>query len=341
MPQHYQQIDVAKGLAIISVILLHSLELSFRQSAYAAFHIGQAVPLFMILMGLNQGLINMRRPIPFSDLYSRLYFARRIDRLLVPLLIAYVASFLAGIIWLWLKGQNKIDFDLYSLIGRLPVSGPGNYFVTLVLQSILLLPLIGYCFQRRPVLAVVSLVIGEILFLLLGNTIRFFDENNYLYSAALPRYFSAIGLGLILSRLVTKPLKASTVLPVVLLAIISVAYLFRVVYQNQHVPLIRADWGAQNLLAFGYAGFVVLLLFKFLPGYSEKKVLLFLAALGKASYHIFLVQVVYFGLVNVPQSQVLINLFCCLLPGYLFYKYEDPLKEHLVYLRRKGDIPVS
>ena len=87
MLHHYQQIDVAKGLAIISVILLHSLELRFRQSTYATFHIGQAVPVFMILMGLNQGLVALRRPLAFADLYTRLYFARRVDRLLVPLLL--------------------------------------------------------------------------------------------------------------------------------------------------------------------------------------------------------------------------------------------------------------
>ena len=196
MLHHYQQIDVAKGLAIISVILLHSLELRFRQSTYATFHIGQAVPVFMILMGLNQGLVTLRRPLAFADLYTRLYFSRRVDRLLVPLLLIYAASFLAGLLWLWLTDQNKLDLNFYSLIGLLPVSGPGNYFVTLVLQSILLLPLIGYCFQRRPVATVVLLVVAEVLFLLLGNHIRFFDHNNYLYSAALPRYFSAIALGL-------------------------------------------------------------------------------------------------------------------------------------------------
>ena len=46
-------------------------------------------------------------------------------------------------------------------------------------------------------------------------------------------------------------------------------------------------------------------------------------------------QVVYFGLVAFPHSQVQLNLCGCLLLGYLFYRYEDPLKKHLVYLRRK------
>jgi peptidoglycan/LPS O-acetylase OafA/YrhL len=333
MPLHYQQIDVAKGLAIISVILLHSLELRFLQGAYAAFHISQAVPLFMILMGLNLGLASAGRTQHFSGLYTRLYFQRRVDRLLVPLLLVYVASFLAGVLWLWFQDQNKIDFNLYSLIGLLPVSGPGNYFVTLVLQSVLLLPLIGYCFQRKPVPTVVLLVVAEVLFLLLANTIGLFDQNNYLYSSALPRYFSAIGLGLILSRLVTRPLQAATLVPVLLLALASAAYLFQVVYQNLQVPLIRADWDTQNLLAFGYAAFMLLILFKVLPRHSDKSVLKFLAALGKASYHIFLVQVVYFGLV-VPQSPVLVDLTCCLLLGYLFYRYDEPLKEKLVYIRR-------
>ncbi|MGV3502986.1 MAG: acyltransferase family protein [Adhaeribacter sp.] len=335
MAQHYQQIDVVKGLAIISVILLHSLELGFRQSTYAAFHIGQAVPLFLILMGLNLGLATNGRRQAFSALYTRLYFERRVDRLLVPLLLVYLASFLAGVAWLWITQQNKININGYSLIGLLPVSGPGNYFVTLVLQSILLLPLIGYFFQRQPVLTVLLLVAGEVLFLLLSNSVRLFDENNYLYSAALPRYFSAIAGGLILSRLVVRPLRARTLALLLLLALGSAAYLFEVVYLNLQVPGIRADWDTQNLLAFGYAASLLLLLFKLLPQRSNKGALRFLAALGKASYHIFLVQVVYFGLVTLPQSQVLFNLACCLLLGYLFYRYDEPLKEKIVYLRRE------
>lgn len=334
MAQHYQQIDVVKGLAIISVILLHSLELGFRQNTYAAFHIGQAVPLFMILMGLNLGLATNGRRQEFSGLYTRLYFERRVDRLLVPLLLIYLASFLAGVAWLWLTHQNKIVINGYSLIGLLPVSGPGNYFVTLVLQSVLLLPLIGYFFQRRPLLTVLLLAVAEVLFLLLGNTVRLFDENNYLYSAALPRYFSAIALGLILSRLLVRPLRPGTLALALLLAIGSAAYLFEVVYLNLQVPGIRADWDTQNLLAFGYAAFVLLLLFKLLPQRSNKPALRLLAALGKASYHIFLVQVVYFGLVVFPQHLALVNLACCLLLGYLFYRYDQPMKERLAFLRR-------
>jgi peptidoglycan/LPS O-acetylase OafA/YrhL len=336
MLPHYQQIDVAKGLAIISVILLHSLGPGTRQDIYAIFHIGQAVPLFLVLMGLNLGLAAGRRPVSLPSLYNRLYFSRRVDRLLVPLLLAYIASFLAGLVWLWLRGENKIDLNLYTLIGLLPVSGPGNYFVTLVLQSILLLPLIGYGFQRWPAPTAVLLVVGEVLFLLQANTIGLFDDNNYLYSSALPRYFSALALGLLLSRLVARPLAAVTLLAAGLLALASGAYLYQLTYQGLQVPLIRADWAAQNLLAFGYTAFVLLLLLKLLPRQSNKKGLQLLASLGKASYHIFLVQVIYFGLADASHSLVLLNLGCCLLLGYLFYKYETPLKEHLVYLRRQG-----
>ena len=47
------QVDVLKGAAILAVLLLHGLPLDAIQSAPALFTIGQAVPVFVVLMGLN------------------------------------------------------------------------------------------------------------------------------------------------------------------------------------------------------------------------------------------------------------------------------------------------
>lgn len=55
------QIDILKGLAIIGVLLQHMLSDMFFHDSYAAFHIKQAVPIFVILMSYNLGLSFKRR----------------------------------------------------------------------------------------------------------------------------------------------------------------------------------------------------------------------------------------------------------------------------------------
>ena len=47
------QIDILKGLAIISVILLHSWDASFLLRIGAPYYISQAVPIFIIIAAYN------------------------------------------------------------------------------------------------------------------------------------------------------------------------------------------------------------------------------------------------------------------------------------------------
>ncbi|WP_187260879.1 acyltransferase family protein [Pontibacter beigongshangensis] len=317
----YQQIDVLKGLAIVSVLLLHALSYEMLLQAYAIFHIWQAVPLFMILMGLNLGLSPAGSKTPLLRIYLSQGFRKKVGRIVVPVLVMYVVSLLAGFVWYQVTGQYLIAFSWLNAIGLLPVTGRGNYFVTLVLQSLLLLPLIGYLFQRRPWLTVILLVLLEVLFLLWANQFSFSEEQAYLYSAAFPRYFSAVAFGLALSCAVPQPASFRNVLLLLLLAIASGSFLYQISYDISDFKLVREEWQSQCVLAFGYAALLVLVLFRLLPNHSDNKLLGLVAALGKASYHIFLIQVLYFGLAG-QDYPVVQALAVCLPAGYLFYLLE-------------------
>lgn len=332
--KRFQQIDVAKGFAIVSVILLHALERDALIDSYAIYHIWQAVPVFIIIMGINLGMNFNGSKRGLSSLYSRKYFQKKAERILLPLLWVYVLSILAGLAWLLLFNQHKLEFDAYSFLGVLPVTGPGNYFVTLVLQTILVFPLIDYLFQRYPSHTIVLLVVLEVLFLMWSSQVPLFEEEEYLYSAALPRYFSAIAFGLVLSRAMLQPVRAATVL--LFLAIVGAGcfYLYQMVYAELNISYIRADWQTQSVLTFAYAAGMVWLLFKLLPMSSENQFLELLAVLGKASYHIFLIQIVYFGLFP-DEGSVLQGLLICLLAGYLFYKVD--MKYSLSFNLLKGN----
>ncbi len=337
MRKDFQQIDVIKGFAIISVIILHSVDEKELLNTYSVLHIWQAVPLFMVLMGLNAGMSVFNKKPQFSELYTKTYFKKKFERIIIPFLIIFGLSIVLGFIWYWITGQYKIEFRKSNLMGVLPVAGPGNYFITLTFQSILLLPVIKYVFKWRPFVALISLVVLEVAFLLISDDLQLFTRNKYLYSAAFPRYFSAIAFGLVLSKLVFRQARATKITLITSAALISGVYLLEMMYGDLDLPQIKEEWKTQNVLTFSYAACIILLLFKALPDYSNNWFLRFLAIMGKSSYHIFLLQIVYFGLIS-DRFNLVQNLFICLVLGYLFCRYEKRIK--VFFLPKKVVKPV-
>mgnify|MGYP005751359607 FL=1 len=324
MKKHFQQIDVVKGLAIIAVLLLHSFPRATLLDTYAVFHIWQAVPVFMVVMGLNLGLSLTGKEQRLTSLYTRTYFSRKASRILVPFLQVFVFSLLIGFLWERFGKREVLAFDWNLLVGVLPVSGRGNYFITLLLQSILFLPIIGYSFQKKPVLTTGVLIALEASFLLWSKQLAYFDRDNYLYDAAFPRYFSAVAYGLWLAKAIRANKRLAPALPLVLLAALGAVLLYLILYTDLNLNPIRPEWQLQQGLTFGYAAWLVWLAFQLLPASSDSMPLQLLANLGRASYHVFLVQVVYFGLAK-DYPNALLSLAICLSAGYLYFRYEDAI----------------
>lgn len=325
MKQHLQQIDVLKGLAIIAVLLLHSFSREQLVTSFAVFHIWQAVPVFMIIMGLNLGMSYGSKTLRFQQLYTAHYFQKKGTRILLPLLIIYAVALMLGYAW-----QQVYDLDPFTLswknfIGVLPVSGKGNYFITLLLQSLLFLPLIGYSFLRWPFITCLALLFLEITFQLISYHIWYFNGDRYLYDAAFFRYLTAIGLGLLLSRLVTSNHKCFGWLLVVI-GIGSGLYLYLHQYYGLYLPYMRSEWQAQLFLTFPYAALLIYLGILAFPQQSENVALKTIASVGQASYHIFLVQVLYFGLIQ-DDTRVLLNVAICLMAGQAFYWLESNISK--------------
>ncbi|WP_299757050.1 acyltransferase family protein [uncultured Pontibacter sp.] len=325
MKQHLQQIDVIKGIAMLAVLLLHSLTRQSLEQSFAVYHIWQAVPLFMVVMGLNLSLSLHGKTQHLQLLYTRKYFTKKAARIFVPFIIIFLLSILIGLLWEWLTGEKLLEFSGYTWVGVLPITGRGNYFITLLLQSVLLLPVIGFGFSRVPMVTTLILILLEVAFQLWAAHFSFFNNNNYLYDAAFPRYFTAIAYGLWLSKLVWEPFRWRYLILLAALGLVAGYSLYLLQYGEIRIEnIIRPEWQTQQLLTFGYAALLIWLLIKLLPNYSNFIPLLVLSELGKASYHIFLVQVVYFGIANQDLPH-LANIFIPITLGYMFYKLEPKL----------------
>lgn len=136
-PLHIDWIDGAKGVAIISVFLLHSMP-CLRETGWM-LHIGQAVPVFLFLTAYLTSI----RYESLENYYTQKRFLNIVRRILVPALVVLAVQILvcqiSGHWWSW-KSVIKAGG-----------MGPGSYYVWLYLQTWLILPLVIEFVKRVPV----------------------------------------------------------------------------------------------------------------------------------------------------------------------------------------------
>ena len=136
---HIDWVDGAKGVSILSVILLHSLP-CLREVGWM-WHIGQAVPVFLFITAY---LISTR----FDSL--RAYFtwgrfAKMIKKVFLPFVIVLAIQLIC------LALIDKLP-SLKTLIKDGGI-GPGSYYVWLYLQLWIIIPFIVWLVRKVPVWA--------------------------------------------------------------------------------------------------------------------------------------------------------------------------------------------
>ncbi|HEX8054590.1 MAG TPA: acyltransferase [Thermoleophilaceae bacterium] len=291
-PARLAQIDLLKGAAVLGVIALHGLTAHELDDAWEGLHFGQAVPIFLVLMAMNAASSLRRRgDAPLRDLFTRSYFAGRFERLLAPFAVVWVASLVLG-----LALSEDVGFGPTTAVGVTPLTGPGNYFVTIAFEFVLVFPLLFLAFRRAPLVTIAACFAIDAAFELIAPHV-FSGSYPFVYDAAILRYFGQIALGLWIAE--HSGLADRRNRWILGLALASVAYL---VFEHQSdggFDWLRHDFGATtNFLAAPYAAALVLLGLRFLPSRETAAPVRVLAAIGRASWHIFLVQMIWFAVVD-------------------------------------------
>jgi len=166
--KYYPQIDYIKGLAILSVLLLHTIPSMYLIESYSTLYIWQAVPIFMIMMGITYHLsfVRMRQNAGIKNPYTKEYFRSKLSRFMLPFILVCIIDLVIAVLLGRLDGHAIISIPL-SFIVVLPVPSPGGYFITILFQFILFAPLLSMI-SRRPIAALILLFVTNLAFELAG-----------------------------------------------------------------------------------------------------------------------------------------------------------------------------
>ncbi len=285
LPEHIIQIDLLKGFAIIAVVFLHVWHENIYLLLGAPFHVWHAVPLLILIAGFTGAYAYKRRGAgTLGQCYDPAILSRRFKRLLKPYAIYWIIQIALLILFF------HYQFDLVSLSSNFISggSGWGAYFIPIILQSVMVIPLLYLLALRDPD----RMIILALFFSILMDFIMFFFRVPHGVSSVLyfPYLFAgALGVWLVIS---TKRPRIWLMLG----GVISFAYLLLVCY----TPLLSSftDFNAYNGIFHPPAYIWTLLLaisgLYFLPKNTATRIYQILENAGKASWHIFLVQMFYF-----------------------------------------------
>jgi len=187
----------------------------------------------------------------------------------------------------------------------MPFWGPGNWFIPVLMQSILVVPLLYWGFTKKPVITLIvtfaiEIVMQIIVFFLIGDPIPSWEEGHIysLFANSILFYLSAVGLGMWFSfghKLTGKRnLFMWILLPISLTYIIAYQF-FDFRFRIDGTRFLRGDY---HLLVFPYSAFLVLLALRFLPNISKAKISRTISLIGKSTYHILLTQILGYGMIT-------------------------------------------
>ena len=153
------QIDFLKALMIFLVIFDHYVYWDVKNEIGVALWERISIPVFLVILGFNMGLsFRAQGAKSLKQLYSWSYFKKKILRYVVPFLILYGASTFIGLFMYGFDFIAMYDNQFYPGHGVinlfnfiLPFWGPGNWFIPVLFQSILVVPLIYWAFSKKPV----------------------------------------------------------------------------------------------------------------------------------------------------------------------------------------------
>ena len=324
---NYFQVDLLKAFMIAFVILDHALGYTSKWGFGLELWERMSIPIFLIVMGFNMGKSFKRgNQKTLKELYSLDYFKKKFWRFVFPYLIFYIISTTVGFLIYGASFPDTFYDDWvlnYIIFQRSLLEGPGNWFIPILFQSIFLIPFLYWCFSKWPKASLITCFVIEIamhlfVFVYVGPIYSIEDFLIEIYfRLIILLYLSAIGMGIWFSQnhelFSKRNLFVWILFPFCLIYMIAWDFFgFRLEINDS--GLVRGDY---NYLTFIYAALIFLIVLRIIPKNPKNVIAKGFSAMGKATFHIYLVQdlfyitlyLIYIDVWGLPGFSGLVNVF--------------------------------
>lgn len=253
-----RELDFIKGIAILCVILLHTLNTKLLYDSHAYFHIWQAVPLFLFI---STTLLLVKVKNNRESYYSIKSIKKLYNRIILPFIIVEGIA----ISKLYLFSGSGV-----AIIALKQGYGSGAYYPFVYVQLWLIIPLVYDILSKCKRSWLYFLLVCFIFNIVTYN----FFTDKWLYSKSITRYLFIIPLAYYWNK------GKQNLLLWTSLSLISISYYFAILNDLDFTPWLDERWKMQQLPAFFYTTLLFGILVK-TYSFIQKKITLVFEWLGK------------------------------------------------------------
>lgn len=320
LTDRHRTIDFIKGVCILIIIFTHyTWSDSERLKFLFPFWVDMAVPMFMIISGfVYSKSFEKRKIVQIEEAYLLYNLLDKVIRYSIPFIITFMVEELI----FCLLGVADVSVSQVVMAFLRGGSGAGSYYYPIMIQFIFWFPIIFFIIKRYDVKGFCICFLINFIYELLQ---RAYGMGDMCYRLLVFRYTLVIAFGCYLA-IGKRTLDKLLLIVCTLLGIIYII-LFRYVGLT---PLITIHWTGTSFWACLYILPISLILLK------TKLNCKVIECIGRASYNIFLIQMVYFNfagyiynLIPCRIIQILFNIVFCAIGGIVFYYIEMPITKYI------------
>ena len=326
--------DVLKTISIIFVIITHLPWSDNQRRLYGfPFGIAMAVPVFLLISGyvLAQSL-EKSKPERIGDIYSKKYILKSVFRYTFPFAIIYFAECIFNLVLGKYSGWRdffySVFFDFFS-----GGYGPGSYYFPLLIALVFVFPIIYSVIKKYRGNGLLLCFAANILYEILKIS---FQQSSESYRILIFRHIFVIAFGCYFYLYG----KAKLNKIFFVFFVIGTFFITAVEYLG-YKPLIFMLWSGTSLPASLY----IIPIFAILVSHAKNIGNRFTGIVGKATYNIFLVQMVYYEYfypyltewVGNILIELILSLLICLTVGIVINYAEKPVVDWFLKHLSEGE----
>lgn len=298
------------------------------------FWIDMAVPMFMVISGyVNAKSFEIKNIRCLEDAYQKSLLITKLIRFLVPFLITFALETVIQIIF------HRFTIKSFVIDFFHGGYGPGSYYFPVMVQFIFIYPVIHFIVKKNGMKGVILCFIINLVYEFLQR-ISFVPEE--LYRLLGLRYISVISFGTFFALFPNVKIKwyIKTIV-----GMVGIIFIILVEYTS-YSPKIIIYWTRTSCIATLY----IFPICSFLLKNRENKVKVApIELLGKASFNIYLVQMVYYwclsgrvyNFIDSIFIRIIMNFLICLIGGISFYFIENRITEIIIKRLKSNELFIS